>query len=207
MRMAEIIKLDEFREPRKARKPKSKSGLKPKKLGKGQKGVKWSSFKTGTLSMPLATEMMREQLAAPPAQGGSPLLESGVLAFRREDNGDPLVLLISRKRSKKWGIPKGKLVPTLTFPENAAKEAFEEAGVIGYISPSSVGMFRAKKRTANPPVQQTIEVWIYLLEVTETAPDWPERNKRAIRWVTCEAAARHLREPVLAHLCHRLAQG
>jgi hypothetical protein len=36
--MAEIIKLDEFRQPRKARKPKSKSGLKPKKFGKGHKG-------------------------------------------------------------------------------------------------------------------------------------------------------------------------
>jgi 8-oxo-dGTP pyrophosphatase MutT (NUDIX family) len=180
--------------------------LKSKKLGKRQKGVKWASFKTGTLSMPLAMEMMRAQHAAPPTQGESPLLESGVLAFRREDNGDPLVLLISRRRSKKWGIPKGKVEPTLTFPETAAKEAFEEAGVIGYISPSSVGMFRAKKRTANPQVQQTIEVWVYLLEVTETAPDWPERDKRAIRWVTCEAAAQQLREPVLAHLCHRLAQ-
>jgi 8-oxo-dGTP pyrophosphatase MutT (NUDIX family) len=204
--MAEIIKLDEVRKSRKARKPKSKTGLKSKKLGKRQKGVKWASFKTGTLSMPLAMEMMRAQHAAPPTQGESPLLESGVLAFRREDNGDPLVLLISRRRSKKWGIPKGKVEPTLTFPETAAKEAFEEAGVIGYISPSSVGMFRAKKRTAKPQLQQTIEVWVYLLEVTETAPDWPERDKRAIRWVTCEAAAQQLREPVLAHLCHRLAQ-
>jgi 8-oxo-dGTP pyrophosphatase MutT (NUDIX family) len=114
--------------------------------------------------------------------------------------------LISRKRSKKWGIPKGKVEPTLTFPETAAKEAFEEAGVIGYISPSSVGMFRARKRTVSPQIRQTIEVWVYLLEVAEIAPDWPERGKRATRWVTCEAAARHLREPVLAHLCHRLAQ-
>jgi 8-oxo-dGTP pyrophosphatase MutT (NUDIX family) len=177
-------------------------------------------------------------------QGQPVILESGVLAFRRERNGDPRILLISRntvqlseyeticcraraqtyaaccgsisylngivisrKRSKKWGIPKGKVETTLIFPETAAKEAFEEAGVIGYISPYSVGMFRAKKRTENLQVQQTIEVWVYLLEVTEMAPNWPERGRRAIRWVTCEAAARHLREPVLTHLCHRLAQG
>jgi len=207
MQMAEIVKLDDVRRSRKARKPKSKSGLKPRKLGKGRKGVKWSSFKTGTLTTPLVAEMMRMQTAAPPTHGRLTLLESGVLAFRREENGNPLILLISRKRSKKWGIPKGKVIPTLTFPENAAKEAFEEAGVIGYISPSSVGMFRAKKRAANSQTQQIIEVWIYMLEVTETVADWPERGKRAIRWVTCEAAARHLREPVLAHLCHRLAQG
>lgn len=207
VQMAEIVELDQLRQSRKTRRPKAKSVLKPKKLNRSHQGLRWSSFRTGTLSMPLATEMMQGQRAAPPMPGQSVILQSGVLAFRREDNGDPRVLLISRKRSKKWGIPKGKVEPTLTFPETAAKEAFEEAGVVGFISPSSVGMFRAKKRTANPQAQQTIEVWIYLLEVTETAADWPERGKRATRWVTCEAAARHLREPVLAHLCNRLAQG
>lgn len=208
--MAEAIKHEQFRQSRKPRKVKSKSGprsgLKSKKLGKSQRGLKWSAFRVGTLSTPLAVELMRDQLAPPPRED-DPLLESGVLAYRREDNGDPLVLLISRRRSKKWGIPKGKLAPTLNFPENAAKEAFEEAGVIGYISPSSVGIFRARKSTSNPPMQHTIEVWIYLLEVTELAVDWPEKGKREIRWVTCEAAAQHLREPVLAHLCLRLAQG
>lgn len=207
--MAEVIEQEQFR--RKSRKVKSKSrsraGLEPKKLGKSQRGLKWSAFRVGTLSTPLAAELMRGQLAPPPRED-DPLLESGVLAYRREDNGDPLVLLISRRRSKKWGIPKGKLVPTLNFPENAAKEAFEEAGVIGYISPSSVGMFRARKTTSTPvPIQHTIEVWVYLLEVAELTADWPEKGKREIRWVTCEAAAQHLREPVLAHLCLRLAQG
>jgi hypothetical protein len=149
--MAEIVRLDEVRQSRKARKTKSKSGLKPKKLGKSRKGIRWSAFKTGTLSMPLATEMMRAQQAAPAMEGQSAVLESGVLAFRRDEDGGPRILLISRKRSKKWGIPKGKVEPMLTFPETAAKEAFEEAGVVGYISPSSVGMFRAKKRTGPPP--------------------------------------------------------
>jgi 8-oxo-dGTP pyrophosphatase MutT (NUDIX family) len=131
---------------------------------------------------------------------------SGVLAFRHESNGETFVLLISKRRSKKWGIPKGRVVPHLSFPENAAKEAFEEAGVIGYVSPSSVGMFRANKQSANPLLEQIIEVWVYLLEVTETLPDWPEKGKRTTRWVSCEAAGLHLREPVLTHLCHRLAQ-
>jgi 8-oxo-dGTP pyrophosphatase MutT (NUDIX family) len=202
---AEIIKLDKLRKSRKPRKTKAKSALKSKKFDKGHRGFKWSAFKTGTLATPIAAELMRDQLPGPPRQG-DPLLESGVLAFRREDNGDAEVLLISRKRSKKWGIPKGKCLATLNFPENAAKEAFEEAGVIGYVSPSSVGMFRAKKRVGEPQIQQTIEVWVYLLEVTEMAKDWPEKGKREIRWVSCEAAAGYLREPVLSHLCHRLAQ-
>jgi 8-oxo-dGTP pyrophosphatase MutT (NUDIX family) len=133
-------------------------------------------------------------------------LESGVLAFRREASGEPLVLLISKRRSKKWGIPKGRAEPHLGLYENAAKEAFEEAGVIGYIAPSAIGMYRAEKSATNSPTKRIIEVWVYLLEVTETLADWPEKEKRTTRWVSCEVAARQLREPVLTHLCHRLAQ-
>jgi 8-oxo-dGTP pyrophosphatase MutT (NUDIX family) len=207
--MAKIVELAKRGQSRKkAGKGKTKTGLRPKKLGKILKGREWSSFRTGPLSMPLAAELMGSVETAPAAmQGGqSTTLESGVLAFRRESNGEPLVLLISRKRSKKWGIPKGRVVPYLSFPENAAKEAFEEAGVIGYVSPSSVGMFRARKQSADRLLEQIIEVWVYLLEVTETLPDWPEKGKRTTRWVSCEVAALHLREPVLTHLCHRLAQ-
>jgi 8-oxo-dGTP pyrophosphatase MutT (NUDIX family) len=201
--MVEIVKLAKFRRSRtKAIEGKSK----PKRLTKRRKANNWPSYRTGTLSMPLATELMKSRQTAPLPEGQSTILESGVLAFRWESNGEPLVLLISKRRSKKWGIPKGRVEPHLSFPENAAKEAFEEAGVIGYVSPSSVGIFRATQQTANPLVDRVIEVWVYLLEVTETLPDWPEKDKRTTRWVTCEVAAQQLREPVLTHLCHRLAQ-
>jgi 8-oxo-dGTP pyrophosphatase MutT (NUDIX family) len=166
----------------------------------------WPSFTTQTVSIPLVTELMRD-IAPPTSQGPNAILESGVLAFRREGSGEPLVLLISKRRSKKWGIPKGRAEPHLSLHENAAKEAFEEAGVIGYIAPSSVGMYRAEKSATNSTTKRIIEVWVYLLEVTETLPDWPEKAKRTTRWVSCDVAARQLREPVLTHLCHRLAQG
>jgi hypothetical protein len=78
--------------------------------------------------------------------------------------------------------------------------------VIGHVSSTSVGMFRAKKSATDSLADRIIEVWVYLLEVTETLPDWPEKGKRVMRWVTCETAARQLREPVLTHLCHRLSQ-
>jgi 8-oxo-dGTP pyrophosphatase MutT (NUDIX family) len=200
--MAEIIKLEKFsRSQNAATQPKPN----PPKARTRQKGSRWPAFTTRITSMPLATELTRDTVP-PTSRGPNAILESGVLAFRRETNGEPQVLLISKKRSKRWGIPKGRAEPHLSLPENAAKEAFEEAGVIGYVAPSSVGMYRATKTVPNSSTKRVIEVWVYLLEVTETLPDWPEREKRAIRWVTCEAAAQHLREPVLAHLCHRLAQ-
>lgn len=206
--MAQIIKLAKIRGMRKkAAKRQSKLLRQPAKHRVAGKAQPWESFKDALLTMPLATEMMSSQQAAPPISPARPTtLESGVLAFRREDNGDHRILLISRRRSKKWGIPKGRVVPHLSFRENAVKEAFEEAGVVGQVSPFSVGVFRAEKRRANSPEPEVIEVWIYLLEVAEMLADWPERDKRAIRWVSCEAAARRLSEPVLVHLCHRLAQ-
>ena len=213
--MGDVVKLRKMRRSRPRRAGSDKAaklvkplGTQPKKSKRAEQeqAAQTKRYSTGALSMPILSEMMRAPTTAQPASGGNPLLESGVLAFRRKKSGKPLVLLISKKRSKRWGIPKGRLEPDLSFAENAAKEAFEEAGVIGDISPTSIGMFRGSKRTANPRMQQTIEVWVYLLEVTETLPDWPEKQKRKTRWVSCEVAARQLREPVLTVLCHRLAQ-
>jgi 8-oxo-dGTP pyrophosphatase MutT (NUDIX family) len=158
--------------------------------------------------MALLADMMRAPIPLLAPATGKPLLESGVLAYRRRrKSGEPLILMISKTRSKKWGIPKGKVDPYLNFGEAAAKEAFEEAGLIGQVSPHSIGVFRMRKRSAtNPQVQRIVEVWIYLLEVTETLANWPEKGKRKIKWVSCEAAARHLKEPLLVQLCHRLAK-
>ena len=58
----------------------------------------------------------------------------------------------------------------------------------------------------NSNVEQTIEVWVYLLEVTTVLSNWPEKEKRHTTWMPCKMAAQHLREPVLAQLCYRLAQ-
>jgi 8-oxo-dGTP pyrophosphatase MutT (NUDIX family) len=86
---------------------------------------------------------------------------AGALAYRRLENGELEILLVSKKRSKRWGISKGRVNAALSFGETAAKEAFEEAGVIGRVSPNSVGMFRANKTTPTPKI---VEVWVYLLE-------------------------------------------
>ena len=205
--MADIKRAERQPSRKKAGKRRAKHFRKPERLRHAVEARPWESFKTALLEMPLAIEMMSAPQASPPMPTAQPAtLESGVLAFRRESNGDPRVLLISRKRSKKWGIPKGRVVPHLSFRDNAVKEAFEEAGILGYVSPFSVGVFRAKKRMADSQQTEIMEVWVYLLEVAETLADWPEKGKRTTRWVTCEAAARQLREPVLAHLCHRLAQ-
>lgn len=134
------------------------------------------------------------------------LLESGVLAHRYQ-RGKPLVLMVSKRRSKQWGIPKGKIKAPLSLGENAAKEAFEEAGVIGNISPHAVAVFRTTKRDpSRNHHRRVVEVWVYLLEVTEVLSKWPEKGKRVVRWVSCDRAAIELGEPALADLCRRLSR-
>ena len=137
---------------------------------------------------------------------GNPILEAGVLACRRLKKGELSILLISKRRSGKWGIPKGRVNARLSFGEVATKEAFEEAGIKGCVSPNSIGMFRMKKRSTNRGHSQVVEVWVYLMQVTKCLRRWPEKGTREIRWVSCETAAEQLREPLLVQLCHRLAQ-
>ncbi|HLY56388.1 MAG TPA: NUDIX hydrolase [Stellaceae bacterium] len=128
------------------------------------------------------------------------------MAYRLTKNGEVRILLVSKKRSKQWGIPKGRLTPDLTYGQTAAKETYEEAGVRGRISTHSVGSFRSMKRLPQQGRECVIEVWVYLLEVTERLADWPEKGRRDVRWVSCKEAARQLREPKLSDLCLRLKQ-
>src|SRR4051794_13671166 len=104
------------------------------------------------------SELVTSSSASIPLRDNQVLLEAGVLAYRRKKHGEIEMLLVSKKRSKKWGIPKGRVEPHLSFSELASKEAFEEAGVVGYISANSVGKFRARKQNTNGLFHQIIEV-------------------------------------------------
>ena len=133
-----------------------------------------------------------------------PKLQSGVLAFKVAPNGKVRILLVRTTRSKRWSIPKGKARSDLTLAANAAKEAFEEAGVKGEIAPSSAGMFRTTKRIWYGDA--IIEVWVYFLKVTEQLKHWPEEGKRQTKWVSCQEAAQVLNEPLLISLCHEIGR-
>jgi len=50
-------------------------------------------YNVWTKPMPLLSELM---------------IGGGVLAYRRQKQGELQILLVSNKRSKKWGIPKGR---------------------------------------------------------------------------------------------------
>lgn len=128
-----------------------------------------------------------------------PQLQSGALAYRVDERGRVRVLLVRTRRSKRWSIPKGGLKIALSMNENAAREAFEEAGVRGEIEAISSGMYRTTKRTWYG--DSIVEIWVYRLRVSEQLAQFPEQGEREAKWVSCRRAAKMLREPVLAQLC------
>lgn len=109
------------------------------------------------------------------------------------------VLLITSLSSKRWILPKGWQEPGLTPPENAAREAFEEAGVTGQIEPTPIGTYhylKDKKDGGGMPCS----VDVFALEVTKQLEEWPEKNARRMAWMPLEQAIVMVSEPGLRQM-------
>jgi 8-oxo-dGTP pyrophosphatase MutT (NUDIX family) len=82
----------------------------------------------------------------------------------------------------------------------AAREAYEEAGLIGVVLRGSpVGHYRYKKRLPTGKFV-TCEVAVFLLRVRRELIDWPERDQRVRAWFSLEVAAMLVAERNLAKL-------
>jgi len=136
---------------------------------------------------------------------GQSLRQAGAIPYRVVD-GTVEVLLITSRDTGRWVIPKGYVESGETAAEAAAKEAFEEAGVVGFISGrlplGFVPYVKVLKGGKGCPA--SIEVYPLLVETRKK--DWPEKGQRKARWFTVEEAAKRVDEPALALLIHRLDQ-
>lgn len=106
------------------------------------------------------------------------------------------VLLVTSLNSKRWILPKGWVEAGLTPAENAAREAFEEAGVTGKVEARATGSYhylKQKREGSGMPCR----VDVFALKVTKLHDEWPERGTRRMEWVTPEQAAARISEPGL----------
>jgi 8-oxo-dGTP pyrophosphatase MutT (NUDIX family) len=109
------------------------------------------------------------------------------------------MLLITSLNSKRWIIPKGWPEAALSPAENAAREAFEEAGVTGKISAEPVGSYHyLKEKKDGGGMPCTVDV--FALAVTKQLDDWPEKGAREMLWLSPEQAAVKVSEPALRQL-------
>ena len=121
----------------------------------------------------------------------------GALPLRFED-GDPLVMLVTSRGTRRWVIPKGWPMKGKKNWAAAAQEAKEEAGVIGTTYKKPVGEFRYFKRRAGSFDLCRVEV--YVLGVEKQLAAFREKGQRESIWFPLETAAGLVEEPGLAAL-------
>ena len=122
----------------------------------------------------------------------------------RMHKGAVEVLLITSRETGRWVIPKGWPVAGLTPFAAAAREAWEEAGVIGRISETTLGEYLYDKITA-PVVATRCTVAVFPLHVEALKRRFPEAKQRRRSWFAAARAAELVAEPELVLLLQSVA--
>ena len=120
----------------------------------------------------------------------------GAIPVRTRRGGGVEVLLITTRGAGHWTVPKGWPMRGRGDAGSAAREAEEEAGVVGRIGDAPVGSFRYAKRRGRR--EEAFDVTLYRLDVTGERRRWRERGQRRLRWLPPECAARLVAWPGLA---------
>jgi 8-oxo-dGTP pyrophosphatase MutT (NUDIX family) len=114
-------------------------------------------------------------------------------------------MLVTSRETRRWIIPKGWPHKGRTPHRSAAREAYEEAGVVGRVHRDQLGSFSYEKRL---PTGDTVicKVHVFALEVRQQSRDWPEKQEREVKWMSPGQAAKTVREPMLAKIIRRFAR-
>jgi 8-oxo-dGTP pyrophosphatase MutT (NUDIX family) len=128
-------------------------------------------------------------------------IQFAAIPFRR-DAGGLRVLLVTSRETRRWVLPKGWPAKKLPPHESAAREALEEAGVIGTVSERAAGEYLYFKRMRGHFV--LCSVMLYPLEVTGQLVAWKEKGQRDLAWMSPDEAALLVDEPDLATILREL---
>lgn len=133
------------------------------------------------------------------ASGVDDLQQVGVFPWRIRRDGELRVLLITsrRRRRRRWIVPKGWPMKGCSPLVAASREAFEEAGIFGDISPTPVMTYRYVK-ALDDGSQAPCRVAVFGMNVRGTLSHWREKEQRQRRWFSLEAAADQLDDAELA---------
>lgn len=119
--------------------------------------------------------------------------QSGVIPYRVR-NGKIQFLLITNRRRQHWLIPKGGIKRAMDSPDSAAKEAWEEAGVLGQVDANKIGTYEYHKRA------KTYQVEVFLLSVETVLKDWPEASTRKRQWLGVTKAVKQVESAELKRI-------
>ena len=129
-------------------------------------------------------------------------VQYGALPYRLSAGSRPQFMLVTSRETRRWIIPKGWPKKGKSPHHSAAREAFEEAGVVGAVASRSVGSFTYEKNGG----AVVCEVRVFPLQVRRQNKQWPEKQERVVKWLSAPQAAEKVKEPKLSTIILRLAR-
>ena len=112
-------------------------------------------------------------------------------------DGEVRVMLVTSRDTKRWVIPKGWPEKNLSAHDQAAVEAYEEAGVKGEVEDQPIGEYHYVKGL-KADKEKICRVDVYPMLVETQLLDWPEKGQREQTWVRPSKAARMVHEQELS---------
>ena len=129
----------------------------------------------------------------------APYLQVGALPYRLT-NGEAEILLVTSRGTAQWIIPKGWPMDGMSNAAAAAREAYEEAGIIGDADETPIGCFTYEKARKGEDTVSPFSVEVFLLRVDRQLTYWPEASQRSLAWVSPDQALTMISNQSLAEL-------
>jgi 8-oxo-dGTP pyrophosphatase MutT (NUDIX family) len=125
----------------------------------------------------------------------------GALPLFVNQNGSLDVCLVTSRGGGRWIIPKGNPIRGLAPHEVAAKEALEEAGLVGKAGRRCIGSFDFSRNRDG--YESTCSVDVYALHVERQLSTWMEMGDRSVLRCDLKTALSLVSTPALAELIDR----
>jgi phosphohistidine phosphatase len=119
-----------------------------------------------------------------------------VIPFRKR-KGKLELLMVTSTKKKRWVIPKGVKEPHLSPKKSAIKEAWEEAGILGKVSKTSIGAYSYRKWGGICTVK------VFVMEVNKVVRKW-EESFRDREWFSHREALRRIKGKDLQQIVRQL---
>lgn len=132
----------------------------------------------------------------------APRVQYAALPYRQRGDGSVEVMLVTSRETRRWVIPKGWPMKGRKPHASAAREALEEAGLVGRVGKTPIGTYRYDKRLkGGNAVPCSVEV--FPLEVKSQRKRWPEQKERDVRWFAPREAAEAVHETELSDIIRK----
>jgi 8-oxo-dGTP pyrophosphatase MutT (NUDIX family) len=145
----------------------------------------------------------RESMTSRKKKAPAKRVQYAALPYRRKGKSQTEVLLVTSRETGRWIIPKGWPLKGKSPHKSAAREARDEAGVVGRINRRSIGSFIYQKRLKGGKVV-VCEVQVFVLKVKRQEVSWLEKGERKLKWMPRSKAAKTVGDSVLGTIIRAL---